>query len=39
MNIGLCSKDIELIVKTLKNCGVSRAVLFGSRAAGNFIAD
>jgi predicted nucleotidyltransferase len=36
MNIGLSDEHAALIVETLKACGVSRAVLFGSRAKGNW---
>jgi predicted nucleotidyltransferase len=36
MNIGLSDKHAALIVNTLKACGVSRAVLFGSRAKGKW---
>ena len=36
MNIGLSAKHTALIIDTLKNCGVQRAVVFGSRAKGNW---
>jgi predicted nucleotidyltransferase len=36
MNIGLSEKHTTLLVDTLKNCGVRRAVVFGSRAKGNW---
>ncbi|MDR1321736.1 MAG: nucleotidyltransferase domain-containing protein [Gracilibacteraceae bacterium] len=36
MNIGLSDKHTELIIDTLRASGVSRAVVFGSRAKGNW---
>ncbi|MDR1000546.1 MAG: nucleotidyltransferase domain-containing protein [Clostridiales bacterium] len=36
MNIGLTDKHASLIVETLSACGVSRAVVFGSRAKGDW---
>ena len=36
MNIGLSDKHIALIIGALKDCGVQRAVVFGSRAKGNW---
>ena len=36
MNIGLSDKHIALIIDTLKSCDVRRAVVFGSRAKGNW---
>jgi predicted nucleotidyltransferase len=36
MNFGLSEKNINLIIGVLTDCGVSKAVIFGSRAKGNF---
>jgi predicted nucleotidyltransferase len=36
MKFGLSDKDLTLVNATLKTCGVTRAVLFGSRAKGNW---
>ena len=36
MNIGLLNNHVELIVETLKKFNASRAVVFGSRAKGNW---
>jgi predicted nucleotidyltransferase len=36
MNTGLSETHTELIINTLRRCGVTRAVLFGSRAKGNY---
>ena len=36
MNIGLSDKHIALVIDALKDGGVRRAVVFGSRAKGNW---
>ena len=36
INIGLSAKHIDLITEVLKSSGASRAVLFGSRAKGDW---
>lgn len=36
MKIGLSDKQIEIVIDELKACGVLRALLFGSRAKGNW---
>jgi len=36
MNTGLSEKHTQLIIDTLKRGGVSKAVIFGSRAKGNW---
>jgi predicted nucleotidyltransferase len=36
MNIGLSEIHTNLIINTLKTGGITRAVVFGSRAKGNF---
>ena len=36
MNIGLSDKHLALVIDALKDGGVQRAVLFGSRAKGNW---
>ena len=36
MNIGLSDRHIALVIGALKACGVQRAVVFGSRAKGNW---
>ncbi|MCL2086081.1 MAG: nucleotidyltransferase domain-containing protein [Oscillospiraceae bacterium] len=36
MNIGLSPKHIALIIDALKNCSVKRAIVFGSRAKGDW---
>jgi predicted nucleotidyltransferase len=36
LNFGISDKALALIIDTLKNCGVTRAVIFGSRANGSW---
>jgi len=36
MDTGLSKKHLDMIVKTLKEADVSRALLYGSRAKGNW---
>ena len=36
MNIGLADEQIEQIVRVAKNAGATKAVVFGSRAKGNW---
>lgn len=36
MNLGLSEKYLQLIIETLKQANIAKAVVFGSRAKGNW---